>query len=114
KAPVIKALRGKDIIADDHPYSLGGIGRLGTKPALKAVRKCGLLVIIGTDFPYHEFYPENTRAIQIDIDPKQIGKRMPVKAGIVGDAQTALKELLALRDGGRSNSARVMSYRSFL
>src|SRR4030095_4522562 len=94
KAPVIKALRGKDIIADDHPYSLGGIGMLGTKPALKAVRKCGLLVIIGTDFPYHEFYPENTRAIQIDIDPKQIGKRMPVKAGIVGDAQTALKELL--------------------
>ena len=94
KAQIIKALRGKDLLPDIHPYVLGGIGRLGTRPSIHAIDKCDLLIMVGTDFPYDEFYPKDTPVIQIDIDPKQIGKRVPVKAGIAGDADLAIEELL--------------------
>lgn len=96
KSPIIKALRGKDIIPDTHPYCLGGLGLLGTTPAVNAINSCDLLLIVGTDFPYFDFYPQKTLAIQIDIDPKQIGKRIPVALGLAGDAQQVLSELVKL------------------
>jgi pyruvate oxidase len=94
KAPIIKALRGKDILPDEHPYCVGGLGLLGTKPAVKAINKCDCFIMVGTDFSYTEFYPENTPAIQIDIDGTQIGKRYSVEVGLEGDAAETLSLLV--------------------
>jgi pyruvate oxidase len=95
--PVIKALRGKDILPDEHPLVLGGIGLLGTEPAYYAIQECDLLVTIGSDFPYHEFYPGlDIPVIQIDNDVEQIGKRHPVACSLVGDSKFILNELLPL------------------
>jgi len=94
KAPIVKALRGKDILPDAHPYCIGGLGLLGTKPGYEAVRDCDCLFMIGTDFPYVEFLPEKLKVIQIDIDGTQLGKRVPVEVGLWGDAASTLAALI--------------------
>jgi pyruvate oxidase len=96
QAPIVKALRGKDILPDEHPLVMGGLGLLGTRPALDAVMNCDLLLMVGTDFPYYEYYPENTPAIQIDRDGNQIGRRYPIEVGLVGDARLTLEALVPL------------------
>jgi pyruvate oxidase len=93
-APIIHALRGKELFPESHPLSVGGLGNLGVRPAHEAVQDCDLLLMIGTDFPYFDFYPPHAQAIQIDIDPRQIGKRQPVGLGIVGEAGAVLEALL--------------------
>ncbi len=97
-APIIKALLGKAAVPDDHPYTTGGIGLLGTRPSQEALEECDTLLIVGSSFPYIEFYPENkgVRGVQIDLDPKRIGLRFPVEVGLVGDSGRTLRELLAL------------------
>jgi thiamine pyrophosphate-dependent acetolactate synthase large subunit-like protein len=97
QAPIIRSLRAKDVLPDEHPLSLGGLGMLGTKPATNAINNCDLLFMIGTDFPYPEFYPPTKiPAIQIDTDPNQIGKRYPVEVGLTGHANATLNTLLPL------------------
>jgi pyruvate oxidase len=96
KAPIIKALRGKDILPDDNPYCIGGLGLLGSVPGFRAVQDCDCLFMIGTDFPYVEFLPEHKKVVQIDIDAYQLGKRIPVEAGLIGDAASTLKALMPL------------------
>ncbi|WGR93106.1 thiamine pyrophosphate-binding protein [Bradyrhizobium sp. ISRA443] len=99
-APVIKPLLGKGAIPDDSPYSAGGIGLLGTKPAQEALENCDSLLIAGSTFPYIEYYPKpgQARAVQIDLDPKRIGLRYPVEAGLVGDSGKVLQALLRQLD----------------
>ena len=99
-APIIKPLLGKGAIPDDSPFSAGGIGLLGTKPAQEALESCDALLIAGSSFPYIEFYPKpgQARAVQIDVDPKRIGLRCPVEAGLVGDTGAVLTTLLAKLD----------------
>jgi pyruvate dehydrogenase (quinone) len=99
-APVIKPLLGKGAIPDDNPFSTGGIGLLGTKPSQEALENCDTLLIAGSSFPYIEFYPTpgQARAVQIDIDPKRIGLRYPVEAGLVGDTAKVLRTLLPRLD----------------
>jgi pyruvate dehydrogenase (quinone)/pyruvate oxidase len=96
-APVIKPLLGKGAIPDDSPYSTGGIGLLGTRPSQEALEDCDTLLIAGSSFPYIEFYPKpgQARAVQIDIDPKRIGLRYPVEAGLIGDTAKTLRALTA-------------------
>ena len=62
-APIIRTLRAKDILPDDHILSLGGLGQLGTKPAVNAIDGCDALLMVGTDFPYHDFYPDGKPAV---------------------------------------------------
>ena len=97
-APIVKALLGKAAVPDDSPYTTGGIGLLGTKPSQEAVESCDTLFIVGTSFPYVEFYPKpgRARAVQIEIDPKRVGLRYPVEVGLVGDTKRTLQELLPL------------------
>ncbi|MGB9168170.1 MAG: thiamine pyrophosphate-dependent enzyme [Nitrososphaeraceae archaeon] len=97
-APIIKALLGKAVIPDDHPYSLGGLGILGTEPASDAMNECDTLMMIGTSFPYIEYLPKPGKAvgIQVDIKPEKIGLRFPVKIGLIGDSKNVLTELLPL------------------
>lgn len=98
QAPVIKTLRGKEILPDDHPLSLGGLGLLGTRPAVDAIAACDALLMVGTDFPYHDFYPDDVPAIQIDVEPDRLGKRYPVEVGLRGHAHLTLEALLGRVD----------------
>ncbi|GAA6618833.1 thiamine pyrophosphate-dependent enzyme [Scytonema sp. NUACC26] len=97
-APIIKALLGKAAVPDDSPYTTGTIGVLGTKPSQEAFETCDTLLIVGSTFPYLEYYPKpgQARGVQIDIDPFRIGLRYPVEAGLVGDSYVALQKLLPL------------------
>ncbi len=97
-AVIVKPLLGKATVPDDSPYTTGGIGLLGTKPSQDAMESCDTLFIVGTSFPYIEFYPKpgSVRAIQVEIDPKRIGLRYPVEVGLVGDSRRTLQELLPL------------------
>lgn len=99
KAPIIKALRGKDILPDVHPLVLGGTGLLGTEPSVEATKSCDLFIVIGSDFPYHSFYPDSAvPTIQIDREASQIGRRHRVDAPLIGDARPTLLELLPMID----------------
>lgn len=93
KAPIVLTLPGKGTIPDDHPYCLGGLGLLGTKPAYHAMREAETLVMIGTSFPFIGFLPHHARTIHIDSNPAQIGKRTPVDVGLAGDALYTLQQL---------------------
>jgi pyruvate dehydrogenase (quinone) len=97
-APIAKALLGKAVVPDDSPYTTGGLGLLGTAPSQDALAECDTFIIAGSNFPYMEFLPKPGEAntIQIDIDPKRIGHRHPVEAGLVGDCKTILQALLPL------------------
>jgi pyruvate dehydrogenase (quinone) len=98
RAPIVKALLGKACVPDDSPYTTGGLGLLGTRPSVEAMEKCDTLLLIGTSFPYIEFYPKpgQARAVQIDRDPAKIGLRYPVEVGLAGDTKTTLHVLLPL------------------
>ena len=97
-APVAKALLGKGALSDLSPYCTGGVGLLGTVPSQNALETCDTLLIVGSSFPYHEFYPKPgaARAVQIDLDPQRIGLRYPVECGLVGDTKQTLGALLPL------------------
>ena len=95
-APIVKALLGKGAVPDDSPFTTGGIGLLGTKPSQDALEDCDTLLIVGSSFPYIQFYPKpgQARAVQIDRDPTRIGLRYPAEVGLVGDARLTLDALL--------------------
>lgn len=97
-APIIKALLGKSCVPDDSPYTTGGIGLLGTEPSEDAINSCDTLLIVGSSFPYIEYYPKagGARGVQIDIDASRIGLRYPVEVALVGDARPALEALMPL------------------
>jgi pyruvate dehydrogenase (quinone) len=97
-APVVKALLGKAVISDYSPYSLGGIGMLGTSPASDAMNEADTILMIGTSFPYIDYLPKpgQAKGIQIDIVPEKIGLRYPVEIGLVGDAKLTLNSLIPM------------------
>jgi pyruvate oxidase len=92
-APIVKTLRAKDIIPDDHPLCVGGLGLLGTVPAVAAVEGADVLLMVGTDFPYEDFYPTQARAVQIDLNAAHLGRRFPIDVGLVGHSHLALQLL---------------------
>lgn len=95
-APIIKTLRAKDLIPDDHPRVIGGLGLLGSSASVAAIERTDVLLMIGTDFPYLEFYPEDATVVQIDIEASHIGRRTDVDVPLVADASLALQGLLDL------------------
>lgn len=97
KAPSIITLPAKGIIPDTHPNFLGNLGKIGTKPAFEASKEADLLIMIGTNYPYTDYLPDdNTPCIQIDIDPSKIGSRFKVTAPVIGDTKTVLQSLTSL------------------
>jgi pyruvate dehydrogenase (quinone) len=94
--PIIKPLLGKAVVPDTVPYTTGGVGLLGTAPSQDALQECDTLIIIGSSFPYIEFYPKpgQAKTVQIDRDPARIGLRYPADIGLVGDAGDVLGALL--------------------
>lgn len=94
-APIAKALLGKAVVPDTHPHVTGGVGYLGARPSQQAFGECDTLLIVGSGFPYTEYYPKpgQARTVQIDRDPARLGLRYPIEAGIAGDAIPTLRAL---------------------
>jgi pyruvate dehydrogenase (quinone)/pyruvate oxidase len=97
-APIVKALLGKACVPDDSPYTTGGIGLLGTAPSQDVLENCDTLLMVGTSFPYLEFFPKpgQARGVQIELDPMRVGLRFPVEVGLVGDSRRVLQRLLPM------------------
>ena len=93
QAPIVSALRGKEYLEYDNPYFVGLNGLIGMTSAYRAVQECDLLLMLGTDFPYSQFYPEGIRAVQIDLRGEQIGRRTKVDVGLIGDVRYTLQAL---------------------
>ena len=94
-APVIKTLTGKALFADDHPLTVGGLGLLGTRPAVKAIENCDALVLAGTDYPYRDFLPHDVPVVQIEREPAHVGRRVPVTHPLIGGCEQLLPALAA-------------------
>lgn len=93
KAPIVHALRGKEFIEYDNPYDVGMTGLLGFSSGYHAMMNCDALLMLGTDFPYQQFYPKNARIIQVDRRGEQIGRRTPVDLGLMGNVKDTLDVL---------------------
>ena len=87
KAPIVHALRGKEFIEYDNPFDVGMTGLLGFSSGYHAMMSCDALLMLGTDFPYQQFFPEKAIIIQIDLRGEQLGRRTKLDFGFVGDVR---------------------------
>jgi pyruvate dehydrogenase (quinone) len=114
KAPIVHALRGKEFVEYDNPYDVGMTGLLGFSSGYWAMKECDTLVLLGTDFPYRQFYPENARVLQVDIRAAALGNRCPLTLGVVGtvkDTLAALRPLIEEKQDTGHLDAAVAHYR---
>jgi len=95
-APIVHALRGKEFIEYDNPYDVGMTGLLGFASGYRAMDGADTLLMLGTDFPYQQFYPDRATTVQIDLRGSQLGRRHPVDLGLVGDVKATATALLPL------------------
>ena len=94
QAPIVHAMRGKEFIEYDNPFDVGMTGLLGFSSGYHAMMNCDLLLMIGTDFPYQQFYPQDATVVQIDVRGEQLGRRAKLDFGFVGEIKTTLRALL--------------------
>jgi pyruvate dehydrogenase (quinone) len=115
KAPMVHAYRGKEHIEWDNPYDVGMTGLIGFSSGYYAMRECDTLLMLGTDFPYRQFYPEgnSARIAQVDLRPGNIGRRTPVDLGIVGDVRATLTALLPLLKQKRDDTHLVQAQQHY-
>jgi len=93
-APIVHALRGKEHVEYDNPFDVGMTGLLGFSSGYHAMMDCDVLLMLGTDFPYPEFYPPKAFIAQIDLRPENLGRRCRLDLGLVGDVRSSLAALL--------------------
>lgn len=93
-APIVHALRGKEFIEYDNPFDVGMTGLLGFASGYRAMENADTLLMLGTDFPYAQFYPKHATTIQVDIRGEQLGKRHPLDLGLVGDVGATAAALM--------------------
>jgi pyruvate dehydrogenase (quinone) len=98
KAPVVHSLRGKEHIEYDNPYDVGMTGLVGFASGYWAMKSCDSLLMLGTDFPYRQFFPEKAKVAQVDLRPAALGNRCPIDLGILGSVKATLHALLPLVD----------------
>ena len=94
KAPIVHTLRGKEFIEYDNPYDVGMTGLVGFASGYAAMKDCDTLLLLGTDFPYRQFFPEHAKIAQIDMRPEALGNRCPLDLGLIGDVRETLQSLL--------------------
>jgi pyruvate dehydrogenase (quinone) len=106
KAPMVHAMRGKEHVEWDNPYDVGMTGLIGFSSGYYAMLDCDVLLMLGTDFPYRQFYPSGRRVriAQVDIRPENIGRRTAVDLAVVGDVKTTLQALLPRLDQKRDDT----------
>jgi pyruvate dehydrogenase (quinone) len=93
-APLGYTFRGKDILEAASPNAVGMTGLLGWGGVTSAIGECDLFLMLGTDFPYHQFLPDNSTIVQIDEQAGHLGRRAKLDVGLVGDVSETLKALL--------------------
>src|SRR5215467_9104911 len=115
KSPMVHAYRGKEHVEWDNPYDVGMTGLIGFSSGYFAMRECDALLMLGTDFPYRQFYPEGggTRIAQVDLRAENIGRRAPVDLGIVGDVRATLAALLPLLKQKRDDTHLVQAQQHY-
>jgi len=96
KAPVVHAFRGKEFVEYDNPYDVGMTGLIGFGSGYRAMEHCDALVMLGTDFPYRQFLPDDVPVIQVDVRGEQIGRRIPVQVPLVGTVGATVDALLPM------------------
>ncbi|MFI6314021.1 ubiquinone-dependent pyruvate dehydrogenase [Nocardia fusca] len=95
-SPIVHAFRGKEHLEYDNPYDVGMTGLLGYASGYKAIKEADVLLMLGTDFPYTQFYPEDAAIIQVDIRGRHLGRRTPVDLGMVGSVRDTIDALSPL------------------
>ncbi|MFJ6793653.1 thiamine pyrophosphate-dependent enzyme [Streptomyces sp. NPDC091268] len=93
-APMVLTLKAKEGFEHDNPYQVGQTGLIGNPAAAHALDQCDTLVMLGTDFPYRDWYPDGCKVVQIDTRGEHLGRRVPVDAGLAGDVGATLRALL--------------------
>ncbi|MDQ1158210.1 pyruvate dehydrogenase (quinone) [Sphingomonas sp. SORGH_AS 950] len=101
KAPIVHAYRGKEWIEYDNPYDVGMTGLIGFSSGYHAMMECDTLLMLGTDFPYRNFYPDKAKVVQVDRDPGALGRRVPLDLGVVADVGEVARGLIPLIAGER-------------
>ncbi|MDI3385128.1 pyruvate dehydrogenase [Streptomyces sp. B-S-A8] len=91
KSPVGHALRGKEFIQYENPYDVGMSGLLGYGAAYEATHECDLLILLGTDFPYNAFLPDDVKIVQVDVRPEHLGRRSKLDLAVWGDVRETLR-----------------------
>ncbi len=94
QSPIVHSLGGKEHVEWDNAYDVGMTGLIGFSSGYRAMMDCDTLLMLGTDFPYRQFFPENTTIIQVDIRPESIGRRAPLALGVVGDVAATIEAVL--------------------
>src|SRR3984893_5886179 len=94
QAPIVHAYRGKEFIEYDNPFDVGMTGLLGFSSGYHAMMNCEVLLMLGTDFPYRDFYPKDATIVQIDVRGEHLGRRSKLDFGFIGDTKTTLRALL--------------------
>ena len=94
KSPLVHALRGKEHVEYENPYDVGMTGLIGFSSGYAAMEACDTLLMLGTDFPYRQFYPKSATIIQVDIRGEVIGRRVPVALGVIGSVAETIDALL--------------------
>ena len=104
QAPIVHAFRGKEYLEWDNPFDVGMTGFLGFSSGYHAMKECDTLLMLGTDFPYRNFYPDGARVVQVDRDPASLGRRVPIELGLLGDVRETISALLPHVSSGRSGA----------
>ncbi|MES3151096.1 ubiquinone-dependent pyruvate dehydrogenase [Sphingomonas faeni] len=104
QAPIVHALGGKEFVEYDNPYDVGMTGLIGFSSGYDAMMACDVLLMLGTDFPYRQFYPEKAKVAQIDLIPENLGRRTAIDIGLVGDVGATLAVLTPRLIGGRDGA----------
>jgi pyruvate dehydrogenase (quinone) len=112
QAPVVHSMRGKEFVEYDNPYDVGMTGLLGFESGYRALEHCDGLLMLGTDFPYRSFYPDDAKVVQVDIRGEHIGRRVRVDVGLVGTVKDTIPALLPHLVGSRdaAHLARMRSH----
>ncbi len=98
KSPIVSALRGREHIQYDNPYDVGLTGLIGFSSGYHAIKQADTLLMLGTDFPYTQFYSDNAFIIQVDRRGENLGRRTRLDLGLIGDVKATLSALLPLLD----------------
>jgi pyruvate dehydrogenase (quinone) len=109
QSPIVSALRGREYIQYDNPYDVGLTGLIGFSSGYHAIKEADTFLMLGTDFPYTQFYPEKARVIQVDLRGEHLGRRTRIDLGLVGDIKATLGALLPLLDQ-KTDTAHLKKY----
>ncbi|MFE5111640.1 thiamine pyrophosphate-dependent enzyme [Streptomyces sp. NPDC056663] len=110
-APMVLTLKAKEgFEGDNNPFQVGQTGLIGNPAAASAMQEADTLLLLGTDFPYREWYPQGRTVIQVDTEPTHIGRRVPVAAGLVGDVGATVRDLLRCLGSGEAGDRKHLDH----